>query len=225
MTAGRPWAPASDAVADRSLVVVSAGLSQPSATRLLADRLAAATQRQLTAAGLTADLRTIEAREHATDLANNLLTGFPAPELESSIEAVLAADGLIAVSPIFSASYSGLFKTFFDVIEHGGLRGMPVLVAATGGTARHSLALEHVFRPLFSYLGAAVVRTAVYAAAEDWGGDDATPDAFAGGLADRIERAAAELSAAMVPAPRARPNDPYASPIPFERLLAGDGPD
>src|SRR5581483_4154931 len=97
-----------------------------------------------------------------------------------------AADGLIAVSPIFSASYSGLFKTFFDVLDQGVLEGKPVLIAATGGTARHSLALEYAFRPLFAYLKAIVVPTAVYAAAEDWAD---------GGLAERIERAAGELTA------------------------------
>ena len=58
---------------------------------------------------------------------------------------------------MFSASYSGLFKTFFDVLEEGTLDGKPVLVAATAGTARHSLVLEHALRPLFAYLHAVVV--------------------------------------------------------------------
>jgi FMN reductase len=71
---------------------------------------------------------------------------------------------VIAVTPIFSASYSGLFKTFFDVLERGALAGKPVLIAATGGSERHSLALEHAVRPLFAYLRAVVVPTAVYAA-------------------------------------------------------------
>ena len=86
-----------------------------------------------------------------------------------------AADALIAVSPIFSGSYSGLFKTFFDVLEPETLAGKPVLIGATGGTARHSLALEHALRPLFSYLHAVVVPTAVYAAPEDWGTHPAVP--------------------------------------------------
>ena len=74
------------------------------------------------------------------------------------------ADAVIVVTPIFSASYSGLFKTFFDVIEPDALAGKPVLIGATGGTARHSLALEYALRPLFTYLHAVVVPTAVYAA-------------------------------------------------------------
>ena len=90
------------------------------------------------------------------------------------------------MTPIFSASYNGLFKTFFDVLEDDALSGTPVLIAATAGTARHSLALEHAMRPLFSYLGAVVVPTAVFAASEDWGsGGRAT---VGGGLAERIVR-------------------------------------
>ena len=108
---------------------------------------------------------------------NHLLTGFPSPKLQAVIDAVLGADGLIAVSPIFSASYSGLFKLFFDVVERDGLAGKPALIAATGGTARHSLAIEHALRPLFAYLNAAVVATGVYAAAEDWGAAASLPTA------------------------------------------------
>jgi FMN reductase len=89
---------------------------------------------------------------------------------------------------VFSASYSGLFKSFFDVLDKDALTGKPVLIAATGGTARHSLVLEHALRPLFAYLRAVVVPTGVYAASEDWGGE---------GLAGRIERAAGELAALM----------------------------
>lgn len=200
----------------RSLVVVSAGLGQPSTTRLLADRLAAAVDRHLRDVGIEPDLRVIELRDHAQDLTNNLLTGFPSPRLQAAIDAVLAADGLIAVTPIFSASYSGLFKVFFDVVERDGLAGTPVLIAATGGTPRHSLAIEHALRPLFAYLNAAVVATGVYAAAEDWGGGRLTAD---GSLIERIDRAAGELATAMVagrPLPAA---DPYESPVPFEQLL------
>ena len=116
----------------------------------------------------------VELREHARDLADNLVTGFPNASLRAAIDTVTGADGLIAVTPIFSASYSGLFKTFFDVLDKDALAGKPVLLAATAGTARHSLALEHAMRPLFAYLRTIVVPTAVFAAAEDWGAGDAT---------------------------------------------------
>jgi FMN reductase len=120
------------------------------------------------------------------------------------------------VTPIFSASYSGLFKLFFDLVERDGFAGKPVLIAATGGTARHSLALEHAMRPLFAYLNATVVATAVYAATEDWGGGGVGAD---GGLVGRIDRAALELSGAMTVRGPATPKDPFAEPVPFGRLL------
>jgi FMN reductase len=204
----------------RSLVVVSAGLSQPSSTRLLADRLSAAVDRHLREAGIEPQIQVIELRDQAKDLVNNLLAGFPSPSLQAALDAVVAADGLIAVTPIFSASYSGLFKLFFDLVERDGFAGKPVLIAATGGTARHSLALEHAMRPLFAYLNAAVVATAVYAATEDWGGSGLGAD---GVLVERIDRAALELSVAMsLRGPvrgSAAPKDPFADPVRFDQLL------
>jgi FMN reductase len=200
----------------RSIVVVTAGLSQPSSTRLLGDRLAAATERHLRDAGLEPRIVPVELREHARDLTNHLLTGFASPELQVVIDETTAADGLIAVSPIFNASYSGLFKLFFDVVEHGGLTGVPTLLAATGGTARHSLVLEHALRPLFAYLGAATVPTGVFAASQDWGSSGVTAER---GLGDRIDRAARELAAAVaIRRPRKRV-DHFANPVPFEDLL------
>ncbi|MEU1090795.1 CE1759 family FMN reductase [Streptomyces sp. NPDC005892] len=166
------------------LVVVSAGLTSPSSTRLLADRLAAATQDAL-AGRAAVEVRTVELRDLATEIAQHFVTGFPSARLAAALDAVAAADGLIAVTPVFSASYSGLFKSFFDVIDKDALTGKPVLVGATGGTARHSLVTEHALRPLFAYLRALVLPTAVYAASEDWGEE---------GLARRIVRAGGELA-------------------------------
>ena len=205
----------------RSIVVISAGLGVPSSTRLLGDRLAAATERHLRDAGLEPTVRVVELREHAQDLVNHLLTGFPSPAVQSAIDAAQEADGLIAVSPIFNASYSGLFKLFFDVIEKDGLAGKPALIAATGGTARHSLAIDHALRPLFAYLNAATVATGVYAAAEDWGKIGIASD---GGLADRIDRAAAELASAIAARPHQSRRDGFADPVPFEQLLGSEPP-
>ena len=197
-------------------MAVSAGLQVPSSTRLLADRLVAATERHLRDAGIEPLTTVIELRDHAQDLSNNLLSGFPSPTLQVAIDQVTDADGLIVASPIFNASYSGLFKTFFDVIEHDSLDGRPVLLAATGGTARHSLALEHAVRPLFTYLGADTVRTAVYAASEDWGRSGVSAD---GSLVQRIDRAARELAGAMAAREPHRRRDPFDDPAPFEQML------
>ena len=195
----------------RTLVVVSAGLSSPSSTRLLGDRLAVATAREV-----DAEIRVVELRDLATDIAGNLVTGFPSPKLSDAIETVTGADGLIVVTPIFNASYSGLFKSFFDVIEAGSLRGKPVLIAATAGTARHSLALEFALRPLFAYLRADVVPTAVFAASVDWGASD-SPD---GDLTARIDRAAGELAAVMAGRPAAAPGAEEDEFVPFGEQLA-----
>jgi FMN reductase len=199
----------------RALAVVSAGLSNPSSTRLLADRLTAATVAALKARGDDATVEVVELRTYARDLADNLVTGFPNEGLRTAVDTVTGADGLIAVTPIFSASYSGLFKTFFDVLDKEALIGKPVLLGATAGTARHSLALEHALRPLFSYLRAVSVPTGVFAASEDWAGGGADS-----ALAGRIDRAAGELADLVTGRPAtARPVDPFDDPTPFEELL------
>jgi FMN reductase len=172
------------------IAVISAGLSVPSSTRILADQLADATAAHLRSAGQEVELDVIELRPLAHAIADNLLTGFPAGELADAVETVRRADALVVVSPVFSASYSGLFKSFFDVLEPELLAGKPVLMAATAGTARHSLVLEHAMRPLFAYLRAVVVPTGVFAATEDFGGST--------DLTARITRAAGELAGLVV---------------------------
>lgn len=200
----------------RRIAVVSAGLSQPSSTRLLADQLAAATDRALRLHDEQVQVEVIDLRDLAHALTDHLLTGFPSGPLAEAIEMVRHADAVIAVTPIFSASYSGLFKTFFDVLEDGSLDGRPVLVGATAGTARHSLALEFAVRPLFAYLRARVMPTAVFAASEDFAG--AGP---AGTLSVRVERAARELADAVIGDPPSAPFDAFADPAPFEELMRG----
>jgi FMN reductase len=205
----------------RTLAVVSAGLSVPSSTRLLADRLTAATVDALHERGDDVTVEVVELREHARDLADNLITGFPNAALRAAAETVTGADGLIAVTPIFSASYSGLFKTFFDVLDRDALTGKPTLLGATAGTARHSLALEFAMRPLFAYLRAVVAPTAVFAASEDWAGGDGVSRA----LGERIRRAAGELADLIAGLPAATPTDglegPFGGTPSFEDLLRG----
>src|SRR3954462_14456659 len=201
----------------RTIAVVSAGLSNPSSTRLLADRLTAATVTALRARGEEATVEVVELRDHARDLADNLTSGFANTPLQAAIDTVVGAAAVIAVPPVFSASSSGLFKTFFDVLDKGALTGTPVLLGATAGTARHSLALEFAMRPLFAYLRAVPVPTGVFAASEDWaGGGD-------GALIGRIDRAAAELADVLAGPPAAtRPVDPFADPTTsFEAVLSG----
>lgn len=200
----------------RTVVVVHAGLSRPSSTGLLADRLAAASRDALLERGVDTRVETIDLRDHAQALANALLTGFASGALREAMEAVAAADALVAVTPVYQASYSGLFKLFFDALREGELRGTPVLMAATAGTARHSLVLEHAMRPMFAYLKAVTVPTAVFAASEDWGASG-TVDR---GLETRIGLAAAELADLVAGATPTRPRtDDFTVTVPFEELL------
>lgn len=195
----------------RRIAVVSAGLSNPSSTRMLADRLAAETVAALRSTpgpdGIPIEVRldVIELRDYAHDITNNLLTGFAAPALESAINTVVSADGLIVVTPIFTTSFSGLFKSFIDVLDPDSLAGMPVLIGANAGTARHSLAIDYAIRPLFVYLHAAPVSTGVFAASSDWGSaaDDIAP------LAARVHKGAQELADAIVRKAPAAATDPY----------------
>jgi len=199
------------------LVVVSAGLGVPSATRLLADRLA---QAAVAALGGDVQVDAVELRPLAHPLADHVLTGFPGAELAVAIESLRSADGVIVVSPVYAASYSGLFKMFVDVLEPDVLDGIPVLIAATAGTARHSLVLDHALRPLFTHQRAVVVPTGVFAATDDFGTD--------ADLSGRIARAAAELAGLVRPTAVAaepvirRPRLTAAAdgdPMPFEQLL------
>lgn len=203
----------------RSLVVVSAGLRVPSTTRLLADQLASAAGAALAVNGEVSDayevdVVPIEVRDHAHAIVDALLAGFPTGELSEALDQVAAADALVLVTPTFQASYSGLFKSFMDLIEAGRLRGKPVLLAATGGSDRHSLVVEYALRPLVAHLGAIAVPTGVYAATGDLDGGASEA------LMARIERAAGELAGLVgggqVVAPQ---RDEWTDPTPFEQLL------
>lgn len=211
-------------MSERRIVVVTAGLSTPSSSRLLADRLSAAVVADLGRRDVAATVTTVELREYARDLVDNLLTGFPSLRLESMLAEVASADGLVVVSPIFSTSYSGLFKTFIDVLDPQAIAGTPVLIGANAGTARHSLAIDYAIRPLFAYLHADAVPTGVFAASSDWG--DAGGDAVRP-LQDRIDRAAAELADAVArrdPKPVAvDPFDPasFGSGSPMDEVVGG----
>lgn len=210
------------AVADaggRELVVVSGGLSEQSSSTLLAGMLTEAAVAAHDGA-LAAHVTHVELRPLAHALTDALLTGFAADELADALTAVAAADAVIAVTPVHSASYSALFKAFFDVLDDGALEGTPVLVAATAGTARHSLVLDHALRPLFGYLRALVVPTGVFAASEDWGSGGG-----AAALRRRVDRAAAELVGQTTARPREQRLDPFDRDVAamgsFEDLLGG----
>lgn len=176
----------------RTVVVVTAGLSQPSTTSSVAQKIADAVTAAVGARGEESQVTTIELRELAIDLAKALVSGTQSHELTAAYDALAGADGIVAVSPTFSASYSSLFKMFFDVMDKDLLTDKPVLLAATAGTPRHSLMLEHAMRPLFSFLRARIVPTAVFVATEDFASEHSEA------VHHRIARAAGQLAREIV---------------------------
>src|SRR6201994_2555563 len=166
------------------LAVVSAGTSDPSSTRLLADRIAERTVTEAAQRGREVQVSVVELRELATDIASAVVSQLITPKLREAITALAAADGLVVSTPVYKAGPSGLFKSFFDLLDNDLLIGKPVVLAATAGTSRHALVADDQLRPLFAYLRALPVPTSLFAAPEDW----ADP-----ALNQRASRAAREL--------------------------------
>jgi FMN reductase len=166
------------------LAVVSAGTSEPSSTRMLADRIAARTAALAARRGNTVSTSVIELREIAADITTALVSQLVTPKLQDAITALGEADGIVASTPVYKAGPSGLFTSFFQVLDNDLLIAKPVVLAATAGTARHALVADGQMRPMFAYLRAMTAPTALFAAPEDW----ADP-----ALNTRVDRAATEL--------------------------------
>ncbi|PKQ18000.1 MAG: NADH-dependent FMN reductase [Actinobacteria bacterium HGW-Actinobacteria-8] len=167
-----------------SLVVVNAGVSDPSSTKLLADRAAARVCALGQARGRDIATTVIDLRELLPELPGALASQHFGEGFKRSIAALVGADGIIAAAPVYKAGASGLFTSFFQVLDNDLLIGKPVILAATAGTARHALVVDEEMRSLFAYLRTLTVPTSLFAATEDWQ-DKA--------LAGRIDRAAFEL--------------------------------
>lgn len=202
------------------LSVVSGGLRDPSSTRLLADRLATSTGRHLGEHGLQTTTTVVELRPLARAIADSTVTGFATEDLEAVFSTLNTCDALIAVTPAFNASYSGLFKSFFDVLPEEALTDLPVLIGATGGTDRHSLVLEHAMRPMFSYLHAIVSPTGVYASTDDFGATG-QPDT----LSLRIDKAGNDFARLITSCGRRKPHDAFSESVQaMETLLSKQQP-
>ncbi|MYY13448.1 NADPH-dependent FMN reductase [Streptomyces sp. SID4919] len=202
------------------IAIITAGLRDPSSTRLLADRLEASVRAELTGAGDTVESSFVELRPLGRAIIDAMLSGFPTAPLEEAFGTVADADGVIAVTPAFNASFSGLFKSFFDVLPEDTFADMPVLIGASGGTERHSLVLEHALRPMFSYLHAIVSPRGVYAATDDFGSHES-----GAALGERVDRAAADYARLVQGCGPRRRQDPLTEDLAaMERLLQHDPP-
>jgi FMN reductase len=177
------------------IVGISGNLTRPSKTRALVGEILRQT------AGLVAS---------TTELYDIVDAG---PELGATVEraraaaapdrvfsAIERADALVVASPIFKASYTGLFKHLFDLIEPKVLEGRPVLVAATAGSDRHALVIDHQLRPLFAFFRANVLPIGVYATNVDFGTDGEPTKA----LIERIAPAAEQLAISLAASARAQ---------------------
>ncbi|MGI5290168.1 CE1759 family FMN reductase [Nonomuraea polychroma] len=168
-----------------TIAVINAGVSDPSSTRLLADRTAQKVIDTLRESGTTVTVRSIDLGSLAVDVAQGLVSGMPNPKVQEIIAQIAQADAIIAATPVYKAGISGLFKSFADLIDNDLLIAKPVILAATGGSARHAMVVDEQLRPLFAFLRALPMPTSLYAAPEDWGSTD---------LGKRMARAAGELA-------------------------------
>ncbi|MFV0634991.1 CE1759 family FMN reductase [Demequina sp.] len=167
-----------------SLAVISAGASDPSSTKLLADRTAQKVVALAKERGHDVTVTTIEIRELLTELPQALSSQFMGPRFRAAIDALVGADALIAAAPVYKAAASAAFTGFFQVLDNDLLIGKPTILAATAGTARHALVVDQEMRSLFAYLRTLAVPTGLFAGPEDFS-DPA--------LTGRITRAAQEL--------------------------------
>lgn len=172
------------------VVALSGGLGFPSSTRTLTDLLLEAVAERLGADGRAVSTTTVEVRDVAQDAVAETLLGLRSEPLAAALAAVEDADALIVASPVFRGSYAGVFKTVVDLLDPLAMRGKPVLLAATSGSARHTLMADHALRPLFAYFGTLIVPTAVVATPEEFAFGTRPVD----GLRARIDRAAQELA-------------------------------
>ncbi|MCI5825910.1 MAG: NAD(P)H-dependent oxidoreductase [Arcanobacterium sp.] len=187
-----------DLAAPLQIAVVSGSLSESSATSHLGEKVGAAVTEVLGAAGVSVHLVPIPLKDLAHSIVNALLAHFPDPQLEKAFAAIENSAAVLAFTPAYNASYSGLFKLFFDVLDVDTLRGKPMIIGATGGSPRHSLILDHELRPMFAYLHASVAPTGIFVATEDWGMAAADSDSAGGSsLEKRIRQAARELAILM----------------------------
>ena len=145
------------------IVAVSGGLQRPSRAATLAEHLLG-----LIGEDVHCEQQLIELGELAPQLAGALWRSQLPEAVERQLVAVEQADVLVVATPVYRGSYTGLFKHFFDFIDQDALVDTPILLAATGGSERHALVIDHQLRPLFSFFQARTLPLGVYATDRDF---------------------------------------------------------
>lgn len=154
-----------------SIVAVSGSLHSPSKTTVLAREILERFARELRAgsgSNLEIETHLIELSEVGREFAGALRRDELSPAAEAAVRRIESATLLIVASPVYRASFTGLFKHVFDFVGQYSLIDTPVLLAATGGSDRHALIIEHQFRPLFSFFQAITLPIGVYASDNDF---------------------------------------------------------
>jgi FMN reductase len=145
------------------IVAVSGGLQRPSKAAALAEHLM-----DLIADEVLCEQRLVELGQLAPHLAGAVWRSQLPETVERELAAVEQADIVVVATPVYRGSYTGLFKHFFDFIHQDALIDKPVLLAATGGSERHALMIDHQLRPLFSFFQARTLPLGVYATDKDF---------------------------------------------------------
>lgn len=175
-----------------NIAVVIGNPSDKSRTKVLALALAEAVADALPEQS-TVRLQVLEIAK----LAPHLLSSGPAPGADgaAAVHGIERADLVIAATPVYKGSYTGLFKHLFDLVAPDALVGRPVLLAANGGSDRHALVVDHQLRPLLAFFRALTVPSAVYAAEADFDGYALRSDSLRRRIAEAAGQAAALLAA------------------------------
>jgi FMN reductase len=171
------------------VVAVSGGLQRPSRTLALVEELLA-----VLGDAVPIDVRLIELGEIAPHFAGTVYRKQLPAAIEADLQAIEGADLLVVASPVYRGSYTGLFKHLFDFVHHESLIGVPVLLAATGGSERHALVIDHQLRPLFAFFQADALPIGVYATEKDFDGYTISDPALQERIALAIARAVPHLT-------------------------------
>jgi FMN reductase len=166
------------------VVGISWKLKRPSRTFNLVEALAAKTAAALGQQYACFDL---------LDAGPTLGSTYARSDAQGSLDRVLSeieqSSALIVGSPVYKASYAGLLKHLFDVLDMNALKGRPVIVAATGKAPQHALMVDHQLRPLFAFFQSNVVPTGVFVTDADYSADGH----FGDRILKQIDAASAEV--------------------------------
>jgi FMN reductase len=187
------------------VVVISGSVRRPSRSRLLDEAVAAAALERF-----DLNVESFDLIDAGPGLGAAFTRDELTPEAASVVAAIETADALIAVSPVYKGSYTGLFKRLFDFVAPAKLVNKPVVIAATGGGHRHGLVVEHQMRPLFGFFSALTVPTSVYASDEEFRNGELVESS----VLERVDQAGAQLAALLG---SRRPNS---GPVSAPRLRA-----